>query len=117
MSQNKGKPAPKEYAGVFGLVCGKPPDVEKNQCETIQISYSIQDTDKQDIQSNLEFQLRLQQYIELCRNRQLLEAMQYAQKFLASHVELWAVVQAAGLLAYPPETQTEPYKVCRFDIV
>ncbi|MCJ1349704.1 GID complex subunit containing RING finger motif [Peltigera leucophlebia] len=62
------------------------------------------------ISSNLEFQLRLQQYVELCRNRQLLEAMQYAQKYLASHVELWAVVQAAGLLAYPPETQTEPYK-------
>lgn len=41
--------------------------------------------------------------------------MQYAQKFLASHVELWAVVQAAGLLAYPPETQTEPYRVCRSD--
>ncbi|MCJ1486298.1 GID complex subunit containing RING finger motif [Schaereria dolodes] len=62
--------------------------------------------------NNLEFQLRLQQYIELRRRGQLLEARQHALKYIALHTDthFTDIHRAAGLLAYPPETQAEPYK-------
>ncbi|KAI4121464.1 MAG: hypothetical protein LQ347_006853 [Umbilicaria vellea] len=64
------------------------------------------------ISNNLEFELRLQQYIELRRSGQLLDARQHAQKYIAPHTDthITAIHRAAGLLAYPPETQAEPYK-------
>jgi macrophage erythroblast attacher len=63
--------------------------------------------------TRLEFELRLQQYIELRRNGQLLEARQHAQKHIAPYTDIHGqeVYQASGLLAYPPDTETEPYKV------
>ncbi|MCJ1260163.1 GID complex subunit containing RING finger motif [Lobaria immixta] len=62
--------------------------------------------------NNLEFELRLQHYIELRRNGQLLEARQHAQKYIAPHKDthLDKIHRAAGLLAFPPDTQAEPYK-------
>ncbi|MCJ1256648.1 GID complex subunit containing RING finger motif [Lignoscripta atroalba] len=62
--------------------------------------------------NNLEFQLRLQQYIELRRDGHLLEARQHAQKYIAPHTDthFTDIHRAAGLLAYPPDTQAEPYK-------
>ncbi|KAI9864535.1 MAG: GID complex subunit containing RING finger motif [Trichoglossum hirsutum] len=65
--------------------------------------------------SNLEFELRLQQYIELVRTRQpqkLYEATQHAKKFLAPHkdTQFGEISKAAGLLAYPSNTSTEPYR-------
>lgn len=64
-------------------------------------------------QSPLEFELRFQQYIELRRNGQLLEARQHAQKYIASNTDTHSreIYQASGLLAYPPNTEIEPYKV------
>ncbi|MCJ1373582.1 GID complex subunit containing RING finger motif [Loxospora ochrophaea] len=61
---------------------------------------------------NLEFELRLQQYIELRRDGQLLEARQHAQKHMVAHqyTQSTEILRAAGILAYPPDTQTEPYK-------
>lgn len=65
------------------------------------------------LQNRLEFELRLQQYVELRRNGQLVEARQHAQKYLTQHAGTYLeeVNRAAGLLAYPPNTQVPEYKV------
>ena len=65
------------------------------------------------LQNRLEFELRLQQYIELRRNGQLVEARQHAQKYLTQHASIYLeeVKRAAGLLAYPPDTQVREYRV------
>lgn len=65
---------------------------------------------------NLEFELRMQQYIEMLRTgskENVVEAMIHAQKYLASYVETQSaeIHRAAGLLAYPRDTKAEPYKV------
>ncbi|KAF8468862.1 CTLH/CRA C-terminal to lish motif domain-containing protein [Kalaharituber pfeilii] len=62
--------------------------------------------------SNLEFNLRLQQYIELVRAGNKKDAITYSKKFLAVHHEahLPEIEKAAALLAYPPDTQWQPYK-------
>lgn len=65
-------------------------------------------------QSDLEFELRLQQFIELVRTRQtakLLEATAHARKYLTGHADAQHAIRAAGLLAFPPHTPFEPYKV------
>lgn len=64
-------------------------------------------------QIDLEFELRLQQYIELARTRdrlKLLEARQHAQTHLFPHSaeQPWRLHSAAGLLAFPPNTTCEP---------
>ncbi|KAI9742021.1 MAG: GID complex subunit containing RING finger motif [Cirrosporium novae-zelandiae] len=62
----------------------------------------------------LEFQLRLQQFIELIRTREpsrLADAVLFSRKFLAPHKDQAAEVRkAGGLLAFEPDTQVEPYK-------
>ena len=66
------------------------------------------------VQNNLELELRLQQFIELARTgemKQRLEAMVYARKHLASGQDPKFALQAAGLLAQPPDTPVEPYRV------
>ncbi|KAI4095577.1 MAG: hypothetical protein LQ348_000263 [Seirophora lacunosa] len=62
--------------------------------------------------NTLEFELRLQQYIELRRRGQLTEARQHAHKYITSDSETNnpEIHRAAGLLAYAPETKVEPYK-------
>ncbi|EXJ83898.1 hypothetical protein A1O1_07527 [Capronia coronata CBS 617.96] len=65
--------------------------------------------------TNLEFELRLQQYIELIRAGTIakkLEARMYAQQYLIPHASSRpeAIMQAAGLLAQEPDTQAEPYR-------
>ncbi|OAX80859.1 protein FYV10 [Emergomyces africanus] len=64
------------------------------------------------IQSNLEFELRLQQYIEMVRAGDKAEARQHAKKFLSPHSETQAtdIRRAAGLLVFSPDTTAEPYK-------
>ncbi|WEW56278.1 GID complex subunit containing RING finger motif [Emydomyces testavorans] len=63
-------------------------------------------------QNRLEFELRLQQYIELLRVGDKADARQHAKKFLTPHSETQAqdIRRAAGLLVYPPDTRAEPYK-------
>ena len=55
----------------------------------------------------------MQQYIELRRGGQLVEARRHAQKYLTQHANIYLeeVNRAAGLLAYPPDTQVREYKV------
>ncbi|KAK5170439.1 GID complex subunit containing RING finger motif [Saxophila tyrrhenica] len=65
------------------------------------------------IDSNLESELRLQQFIELARSgemKQRLEAMVYARKHLAGGQDPKFALQAAGLLAQSPDTHVEPYR-------
>jgi macrophage erythroblast attacher len=67
-------------------------------------------------QNNLEFELRLQQYIEMIRSGgpgKQFEAMLHAKKFLVPYKDTHneAILHAAGLLAQPPNTSHDPYKV------
>lgn len=58
--------------------------------------------------SNLEFQIKLQQYIELCREQKFQEAIQYFRTNLIKNAEtkLFLMQQAAALLTYAPEDTT-----------
>lgn len=62
--------------------------------------------------STLEFNLRLQQYIELVRTGNLVEAIAYSKKHLAPHHEthLPEIEKAAALLIYSADTNYQPYK-------
>lgn len=65
--------------------------------------------------TDLEFELRLQQYIELVRAGTIakkLEARSHAQQHLIPHASSRpeAIMQAAGLLAQERDTQAEPYR-------
>ncbi|KAE8148219.1 CTLH/CRA C-terminal to lish motif domain-containing protein [Aspergillus avenaceus] len=64
---------------------------------------------------NLEFELRLQQYIELVRTgdkHKFVEAMAHAKRFLIPYFESHSaeIHRAAGLLAFSSDTKAEPYK-------
>ncbi|KKK15301.1 hypothetical protein AOCH_001574 [Aspergillus ochraceoroseus] len=66
-------------------------------------------------QYNLEFELRLQQYIEMIRTGEkakVAEAMVHAKKYLAPYIETQSaeIHRAAGLLAFPRDTKAEPYR-------
>lgn len=69
-------------------------------------------------QSTLEFDLRLQEYIELARARRTVEAIAYSKKHLASwqDTHLQQIRQAAALLAFPATTNCGPYKVDTFAV-
>jgi len=64
------------------------------------------------IKSTLEFELRLQEYIELARARKKQEAMAYSHKYLASWQEthLAEIMQASMLLAVEPSTKCGRYR-------
>ncbi|KAJ5888904.1 hypothetical protein N7495_008945 [Penicillium taxi] len=66
-------------------------------------------------QHNLEFELRLQQYIEMIRTQDPLkriEAIAHARKYLTSNQENQNndIMRAAGLLVFSQDTRAEPYK-------
>merc|ERR1719312_1458197 len=66
------------------------------------------------LKSSLEFQVRLQEYLELVKKGQKLDAVKHAKKFLffpeteSEHISV--VQQAMGLLAFPITTVIQPYK-------
>ncbi|KAL2017691.1 hypothetical protein VTK56DRAFT_1851 [Thermocarpiscus australiensis] len=65
-------------------------------------------------ESNLEFLLRCQQYIEMARTgsiRMMLEAIKHAQKYIAPFKDTYPVEvgNIIGLLAYRPDTNIERY--------
>lgn len=64
-------------------------------------------------QNRLEFELRLQQFIEFRRNGQLKEARQHARKHITPHGLIYPkeVDKAAGLLAFSPNTPVSEYRV------
>ncbi|QDS70465.1 hypothetical protein FKW77_009960 [Venturia effusa] len=66
--------------------------------------------------NNLEFELRLQQHIELCRNghmrgdyKKLDEARLHASKYFKTHPDQDWKNRASGLLVIPPTTHMDPY--------
>ncbi|GJE85210.1 CTLH/CRA C-terminal to LisH motif domain-containing protein [Phanerochaete sordida] len=60
----------------------------------------------------LEFELRLQEFIELARDRKLMDAIVYQKKHLVQWQETHSaqIQHASGLLAYAPGTTCSPYK-------
>ncbi|KAH9979750.1 CTLH/CRA C-terminal to lish motif domain-containing protein [Russula compacta] len=64
------------------------------------------------LKSTLEFDLRLQEYIELARDRRTTDAITYARKHLIPWQEthLMQIQQASALLAFPRTTTCNPYK-------
>ncbi|EMC99190.1 hypothetical protein BAUCODRAFT_64742 [Baudoinia panamericana UAMH 10762] len=65
------------------------------------------------INSNLELELRLQQFIELARTGEmgkLMDAIIHARKHLAGGADTEFGLRAGGLLAHPPDTLVEPYR-------
>ncbi|KAK0623142.1 CTLH/CRA C-terminal to lish motif domain-containing protein [Immersiella caudata] len=67
-----------------------------------------------EMHSNLEFMLRCQQFIELVRAdspSKLNDAIAHARKFFPPFKDTYPteVAQMAGLLAYRPDTEVEPY--------
>ncbi|KAF9467871.1 CTLH/CRA C-terminal to lish motif domain-containing protein [Collybia nuda] len=64
------------------------------------------------IKSTLEFELRLQEYIELSRARKTQEAIAYSKKHLITWQEthLAQIRTASALLAFSPNTTCGPYK-------
>ena len=65
------------------------------------------------IQSTLEFDLRLQEYIELTRARKNEDAIAYSKKYLTPWYETHEaqIRQSFCLLVFPPSTNCPPYKV------
>ncbi|KAI2788311.1 Protein fyv10 [Penicillium oxalicum] len=66
-------------------------------------------------QHNLEFELRLQQYIELVRTEdpmKKIEAINHARKYLVpnSEPDSKQIERAAGMLVFAQDTRAEPYK-------
>jgi macrophage erythroblast attacher len=90
----------------------------KKELRRMEVSLSgrgLKDSSKR-IQSNLEFMLRFQQYIELVRTQEqpkLLESIGHAKKYLIPFKETYPkeVQQACGLLAFPPGVRTGAYDV------
>ncbi|KAF9183499.1 Golgi transport complex subunit 4 [Haplosporangium sp. Z 767] len=64
------------------------------------------------LKSTLEFSLRVQEFIELARDRRSQEAISYAKKHLTSWqgTHMKEISHVMGLLAFPPETKCHPYK-------
>ncbi|KAF5329946.1 hypothetical protein D9611_010440 [Ephemerocybe angulata] len=64
------------------------------------------------VKSTLEFDLRLQEYIELSRARKSAEAITYLNKYLSQWHETHfpQISQASALLAFPPTTSCGPYR-------
>lgn len=67
-------------------------------------------------QHNLEFELRLQQYIEMVRTQdpsKKIEAINHARKYLVSNQDPDSkeIQRAAGMLVFAQDTRAEPYKV------
>ncbi|PSR73987.1 hypothetical protein PHLCEN_2v10218 [Hermanssonia centrifuga] len=64
------------------------------------------------VKNPLEFDLRLQEFIELSRIRNLMEAIAYQKKHLIQWQDTHSaqINQAAALLAYTPATAFGPYK-------
>ncbi|GAB1604254.1 E3 ubiquitin-protein transferase MAEA-like [Argonauta hians] len=64
------------------------------------------------LKSTLEFKLRQQEFIELIRNDQRLEAIKHARKYFTNleDDQMADVQKSMGLLAFPSDTGISPYK-------
>uniref|UniRef100_A0A0K8TQK5 E3 ubiquitin-protein transferase MAEA n=1 Tax=Tabanus bromius TaxID=304241 RepID=A0A0K8TQK5_TABBR len=64
------------------------------------------------IDSNIEFQLRVQEFVELIRENKRLDAVKHARKYFPAfgNDQLKEICQVMALLAFQVDTQLEPYK-------
>ncbi|KAL0081073.1 CTLH/CRA C-terminal to lish motif domain-containing protein [Phycomyces blakesleeanus] len=64
------------------------------------------------IKSTLEFNLRMQEFVELARQSKLVEAVLYARKYLApwQPTEQERIIKVMGILPHKSDTRCEPYK-------
>ena len=69
-----------------------------------------------EMQNNLEFTLRMQEFIELCRQRKVTEAIIYSRKNLApwATTHLTELQQAMTLLAFGERSGVALYRVSSF---
>lgn len=67
--------------------------------------------------STFEFELRFQEFVELIRMRDTKAALLHVHKHLGPWVDthLERIQQGMALLAFPPDTDCEPYKVLVFN--
>lgn len=66
----------------------------------------------------MEFELRLQEFVELARNRKTTEAMAYSRKHFTPYLETHSkkVILYMGLLAYSPDIPIQRYQVGIFTL-
>ncbi|XP_037950378.1 E3 ubiquitin-protein transferase MAEA [Teleopsis dalmanni] len=64
------------------------------------------------INSNIEFNLRVQEFVELIRNNRRSDAVKHARKHFPTFekTQLTEICKCMALLAYNPDTNIEPYK-------
>lgn len=64
------------------------------------------------MKSSLEFNVRLQEFVELVKKGNRLEAVRHAKKYLATdeNQQLGLVQQGMGMLAFPLDTPIQPYR-------
>lgn len=63
------------------------------------------------INSTIEFQLRVQEFVELIREDRRMDAVKHAQRYFGDFPEqLTEIRQFMAMLAFPTKTQLEPYK-------
>ncbi|XP_041985184.1 E3 ubiquitin-protein transferase MAEA [Aricia agestis] len=64
------------------------------------------------LNSNMEFKIRVQEFIELVREDRRLEAVRYAKKHFSTYEDgqLDDIQHCMGMLAFPKDTDVEPYR-------
>ncbi|XP_013165330.1 PREDICTED: macrophage erythroblast attacher [Papilio xuthus] len=64
------------------------------------------------LNSIMEFNIRIQEFIELVREERRLEAVRYAKKHFSTYEEgqLRDIQHCMGMLAFPKDTDVEPYR-------
>ncbi|KAK9722802.1 GID complex subunit containing RING finger motif [Basidiobolus ranarum] len=86
--------------------------LQKHSCTECLHWCSENKTSLRKMKSTLEFNLRLQEFIELVRTRRTSDAITYARKYLIqwTDVNIKEIQQAMALLAFKPDTKCQPYK-------
>jgi macrophage erythroblast attacher len=86
--------------------------LQRNSCTEALAWCNENKTQLRKIKSTLEFDLRLQEYVELARACKTQEAMAYSKKYLSQWHDTHPdqIRQASALLAFPPTTTCGPYK-------
>ena len=64
------------------------------------------------MRSSLEFEVRLQEFVELIKSGKKMDAVKHARKHLSSNdpEQLPLIQRGMGLLAFPADTNVEPYR-------
>ena len=64
------------------------------------------------MRSSLEFEVRLQEFVELIKSGKRMDAVKHARKHLSSNdpEQLPLIQRGMGLLAFPADTNVEPYR-------